>query len=89
MSCPLLSVVCQAAMAASDQEELEALGAVLSSALASAVSSAMAVAMSSEISDLLDHWQEIQNGSTEELVSTLTKLVLMRSRFVNHSVYWT
>lgn len=61
-------------MAASDQEELDTLGAVLSSALASAVSSAMAVAMASEISTLIDHWQEIQNGSTEELVSTLTQM---------------
>lgn len=61
-------------MAASDQEELEALGAVLSSALASAVSSAMAVALGNEISNLIDHWEDIQNGSTEELVSTLTKM---------------
>lgn len=61
-------------MAASDQEELETLGAVLSSALASAVSSAMAVAMASEISNLIDQWEDIQNGSTEELVSTLTKM---------------
>lgn len=66
--------------AASDQEELDALGAVLSSALAGAVSAAMAVAMASEISSLIDHWEEIQNGSTEELVSTLTQMSEMIER---------
>ncbi|XP_072307893.1 DDB1- and CUL4-associated factor 1-like isoform X1 [Eucyclogobius newberryi] len=65
-------------MAASDDEAADALSAALSSALASAVSSAMAVAMAddarTEISSLIDHWEDIQSGSTEELVSTLTKM---------------
>ncbi|KAJ0023407.1 hypothetical protein NQD34_003306 [Periophthalmus magnuspinnatus] len=63
-------------MAGSDDDA--ALSAVLSSALASAVSSAMAVALANdartEISSLIDHWEDIQRGSTEELVSTLTKM---------------
>lgn len=61
-------------MAASEQVELAVLEAVVSSALQSAVSAAMAVALTAEIAELIDNWEEIQNGSTEELVSTLTKM---------------
>ncbi|XP_055016136.1 DDB1- and CUL4-associated factor 1-like isoform X2 [Boleophthalmus pectinirostris] len=67
-----------AAMEASDEEAADAVSAALSSALASAVSAAMTVALAEdarrELADLIDHWEDIQSGSTEELVSTLTKM---------------
>lgn len=50
---------------------------VVSSALSAAVSAAMAVAMAvdakAELAKLLDEWEEAQQGTTEELVSILTK----------------
>ncbi|XP_044205703.1 DDB1- and CUL4-associated factor 1-like [Thunnus albacares] len=51
---------------------------VVSSALSAAVSAAMAVAMAvdakAELAKLLDEWEEAQQGTTEELVSILTKI---------------
>ncbi|XP_040890661.1 DDB1- and CUL4-associated factor 1-like isoform X2 [Toxotes jaculatrix] len=51
---------------------------VLSSALSAAVSAAMAVAMAvdakADLATLLDEWEEAQRGTTEQLVSVLTKI---------------
>ncbi|CAK6976031.1 DDB1- and CUL4-associated factor 1-like [Scomber scombrus] len=51
---------------------------VVSAALSAAVSAAMAVAMAvdakAELAKLLDEWEETQQGTTEALVSILTKI---------------
>ncbi|TKS71885.1 hypothetical protein D9C73_004663 [Collichthys lucidus] len=50
---------------------------ILSSALSAAVSAAMAVAMAVDgkesLTALLEEWEEAQRGTTEQLVSILTK----------------
>uniref|UniRef100_UPI0037E818D7 DDB1- and CUL4-associated factor 1-like n=1 Tax=Semicossyphus pulcher TaxID=241346 RepID=UPI0037E818D7 len=52
--------------------------AVLSSALSALVSAAMAVATASDakgdLRKLLDEWEEVEHGTTEQLVSVLTKI---------------
>ncbi|XP_022597901.1 DDB1- and CUL4-associated factor 1-like isoform X2 [Seriola dumerili] len=52
--------------------------AALSSALSAAVSAAMAIAMAvdakANLATLLDEWEEAQHGTTEKLVSILTKI---------------
>uniref|UniRef100_A0A3Q2Q8K8 DDB1- and CUL4-associated factor 1 n=1 Tax=Fundulus heteroclitus TaxID=8078 RepID=A0A3Q2Q8K8_FUNHE len=56
----------------------EELSAVLSAAWTAALSAAMAVAMNADaktdLTKLLDEWEETQQGTTEELVSILTKM---------------
>lgn len=73
----LLLSVLQAAMSSRDEEPAAAVSAILSSALSAAVSAAMAVAMSvdakADLATLLDEWEEAQQGTTEQLVSILTK----------------
>ncbi|XP_029991164.1 DDB1- and CUL4-associated factor 1-like isoform X2 [Sphaeramia orbicularis] len=67
-----------AAMSSSEEVASNAISAVLSSALSAAVSSALAVATANdartELTTLIDQWEEVQQGSTEELVSILTKM---------------
>ncbi|KAK9529756.1 hypothetical protein VZT92_013830 [Zoarces viviparus] len=46
----------------------------LSSALSAAVSAAMAVDSKADLAALLDEWEEAQQGTTEQLVSILTKM---------------
>lgn len=69
--------VSQAAMSSSAEVTSNAMSAVLSSALSAAVSSALADATANnaktELTTLIDQWEEVQQGSTEELVSILTK----------------
>ncbi|XP_049442114.1 DDB1- and CUL4-associated factor 1-like isoform X1 [Epinephelus fuscoguttatus] len=68
----------RAAMSAPEEEPPASASAVLSSALSAAVSAAMAVAMSvdakADLATLLDEWEEAQHGTTERLVSILTKI---------------
>uniref|UniRef100_A0AAV2M872 DDB1- and CUL4-associated factor 1 n=1 Tax=Knipowitschia caucasica TaxID=637954 RepID=A0AAV2M872_KNICA len=59
----------EAAMAVSDREVAEAVDAVLSSDSTRPVSSSRA-----ELDRLIDHWEDNQNGSTEDLVSTLDQM---------------
>uniref|UniRef100_A0A672Z6K5 DDB1- and CUL4-associated factor 1 n=1 Tax=Sphaeramia orbicularis TaxID=375764 RepID=A0A672Z6K5_9TELE len=65
-------------MSSSEEVASNAISAVLSSALSAAVSSALAVATANdartELTTLIDQWEEVQQGSTEELVSILTKM---------------
>ncbi|XP_070815845.1 DDB1- and CUL4-associated factor 1-like isoform X1 [Chaetodon trifascialis] len=67
-----------AAMASPQEEPSAAVSAVLSSALSAAVSAAMAVAMAvdvkADLAALLDEWEEAQQGTTEQLLSILTKI---------------
>ncbi|CAL9704936.1 unnamed protein product [Knipowitschia caucasica] len=56
-------------MAVSDREVAEAVDAVLSSDSTRPVSSSRA-----ELDRLIDHWEDNQNGSTEDLVSTLDQM---------------
>nr|XP_046241098.1 LOW QUALITY PROTEIN: DDB1- and CUL4-associated factor 1-like [Scatophagus argus] len=67
-----------AAMSSQEEEPPAAVSAALSSALSAAVSAAMAVAMAvdakAELAALLDEWEEAQRGTTEQLVSILTKI---------------
>lgn len=59
------------------EEPPAAASTVLSSALSAAVSAAMAVALAvdakADLASLLDEWEEAQQGTTEQLVSILTK----------------
>ncbi len=54
---------------------------VPAAAFTAAVSAAMAVAMAvdakADLGKLLDEWEEAQQGSTEQLVSILTKLAVI------------
>ncbi|XP_070787087.1 DDB1- and CUL4-associated factor 1-like [Enoplosus armatus] len=65
-------------MSSPGEEPPAAVSAVLSSALSAAVSAAMAVALSvdakADLAALLDEWEETQQGTTEQLVSILTKI---------------
>ncbi|XP_042371336.1 DDB1- and CUL4-associated factor 1, partial [Plectropomus leopardus] len=65
-------------MSSPEEEPPASVSDVLSSALSAAVSAAMAVAMSvdakADLAALLDEWEEAQSGSTEQLVSILTKI---------------
>lgn len=64
-------------MSSQDEDPSGALSAVLSSAWSAALSAAMAVAMAvdakADLTKLLDEWEEARQGTTEQLVSTLTK----------------
>lgn len=72
-----LPSVYQTAMSNPQEEPSAAVSALLSSALSAAVSAAMAVAMSvdakADLATLLDEWEEAQQGTTEQLVTILTK----------------
>ncbi|KAF0034720.1 hypothetical protein F2P81_012478 [Scophthalmus maximus] len=61
-----------------EQQPSAAVSAILSSAMSAAVSAAMAVAMATDakadLAKLLDEWEEAQRGTTEQLVSILTKI---------------
>ncbi|KAM3620844.1 uncharacterized protein V6R79_002806 [Siganus canaliculatus] len=65
-------------MSSQEEEPSPAVASRLSSALSAAVSAAMAVAMAVDakatLATLLDEWKEAQRGSTEQLVSVLTKI---------------
>lgn len=77
LSSSSLPSVFQSAMSNPQEEPSAAVSALLSSALSAAVSAAMAVAMSvdakADLATLLDEWEEAQQGTTEQLVSILTK----------------
>lgn len=64
-------------MSSPEEQPSAAVSAALSSALSAAVSAAMAVAMAvdakADLAALLDEW-EAQQGTTEQLMSILTKL---------------
>ncbi|MED6262398.1 DDB1- and CUL4-associated factor 1 [Ataeniobius toweri] len=68
----------RAAMSSQDEDPLAALSAVLSSAWTAALSADMAVAMSADakadLAKLLDEWEVAHHGTTEQLVSVLTKM---------------
>ncbi|XP_015243536.1 PREDICTED: protein VPRBP-like isoform X1 [Cyprinodon variegatus] len=65
-------------MSSQDEDSSAALSAVLSSAWAAALSAAVAVATSvdakADLGKLLDEWEETRHATTEQLVSTLTKI---------------
>uniref|UniRef100_A0A4W6BZ56 DDB1- and CUL4-associated factor 1 n=1 Tax=Lates calcarifer TaxID=8187 RepID=A0A4W6BZ56_LATCA len=65
-------------MSSSEEQPLEAVTAAVSAALSAAVSAAMAVAMAvdakADLAALLDEWEEAQRGTTEQLLSILTKI---------------
>lgn len=65
-------------MSSPEEQPSAAVPATHSSILTAAVSAAMAVAVAVdfkvELAALLDKWEEAQHGTTEQLVSTLTKL---------------
>ncbi|KAK5623295.1 DDB1- and CUL4-associated factor 1 [Crenichthys baileyi] len=68
----------RAAMSSQDEDPSAALSAVLSSAWTAALSADMAVAMSvdakADLAKLLDEWEVAHHGTTEQLVSILTKM---------------
>lgn len=65
-------------MSSPEEQPSADVSAALSSALSAAVSAAMAVAMAvdakADLAALLDEWEEAQQGTTEQLMSILTKL---------------
>lgn len=67
----------QAAMSSQDEDPSPAMSAVLSSAWSAALSAAVAVAMAvdakADLARLLDEWEETRQGTTEQLVSILTR----------------
>ncbi|XP_016524477.1 protein VPRBP-like [Poecilia formosa] len=66
------------AMSSQDEDPSPALSAVLSSAWSAALSAAVAVAMAvdakADLARLLDEWEETRQGTTEQLVSILTRI---------------
>lgn len=71
------SPLLQAAMSSPDEEQSLGVMSGLASAVSAAISAAMAVAVSTDakahLATLLDEWEEAQRGTTEQLVSILTK----------------
>uniref|UniRef100_A0A087YIR1 DDB1- and CUL4-associated factor 1 n=1 Tax=Poecilia formosa TaxID=48698 RepID=A0A087YIR1_POEFO len=65
-------------MSSQDEDPSPALSAVLSSAWSAALSAAVAVAMAvdakADLARLLDEWEETRQGTTEQLVSILTRI---------------
>uniref|UniRef100_A0A3Q3BBL1 DDB1- and CUL4-associated factor 1 n=1 Tax=Kryptolebias marmoratus TaxID=37003 RepID=A0A3Q3BBL1_KRYMA len=65
-------------MSSPPEEPSPSVSSVLSSALAAAVSAAVVVAMAvdakADLAKLLDEWEEARRGTTEQLVSILTKI---------------
>ncbi|KAM4741347.1 DDB1- and CUL4-associated factor 1-like isoform 2-T2 [Anableps anableps] len=65
-------------MSSTDEDSSATLSAVLTTAWTTALSAAMAVAMGvdakADLAKLLDEWEEARQGTTEELVSILTKI---------------
>ncbi|XP_035518554.1 DDB1- and CUL4-associated factor 1-like [Morone saxatilis] len=65
-------------MSSPDEDPPASVSAILSSALSAAVSAALAVATAvdskADLAALLDEWEEAQQGTTEQLVSILTKI---------------
>ncbi|XP_043978236.1 DDB1- and CUL4-associated factor 1-like isoform X3 [Gambusia affinis] len=74
----LFSRQLRAAMSSQDEDPSPALSAVLSSAWSAALSAAVAVAMAvdakADLARLLDEWEETRQGTTEQLVSILTRI---------------
>ncbi|XP_008407390.1 protein VPRBP-like isoform X4 [Poecilia reticulata] len=74
----LLPCSLQGAMSSQDEDPSPALSAVLSSAWSAALSAAVAVAMAvdakADLARLLDEWEETRQGTTEQLVSILTRI---------------
>ncbi|XP_023181303.1 DDB1- and CUL4-associated factor 1-like isoform X2 [Xiphophorus maculatus] len=65
-------------MSSQDEDPSPAMSAVLSSAWSAALSAAVAVAMAvdakADLARLLDEWEETRQGTTEQLVSILTRI---------------
>lgn len=64
-------------MSTPSEEPSPGVSAVLSSALTAAVSAAMSVATAvdakADLAKLLDEWEEARRGTTDQLVSVLTR----------------
>ncbi|XP_039653096.1 DDB1- and CUL4-associated factor 1-like [Perca fluviatilis] len=63
-----------AAMSSPEDEEAAAMLSAVSAAVSAAMAVANAVDAKAELTALLDEWEETQQGTTEQLVSILTKI---------------